>query len=311
MAPNMARALARLGLLEELLEKTNLLARNSLRRYANYEELSSAPLMPATGEKYGAPLGVIHRGDLQGVILENARRLGIEIKTDHRVVEVDEGFRPRVKVQSGEWFEGDVVIAADGIKSRVRGQMAVSHGIKDRSYPTGDAAYRILIPREKLEHDEEALHLLEENVGMRVMGPGGHCMMYPIKPVKNPETGEEKNELYNMVLLHPAKPEQLQLNDEHESWTKRGSKADMLDFYKGWAPIIQHLLSYVPEGDVMEWTLNMHQPLPAWVEGSVALMGDACHPMLPYVAQGAAQAIEVGWHPVAAKVASLALSGLA
>jgi salicylate hydroxylase len=162
--------------------------------------------------------------------------------------------------------------------------MAASHGVSDRSYPTGDAAYRILIPREKLQHDQEALSLLDENVGMRVMGPGGHCMMYPIKPSKDAQTGREKNMLFNMVLLHPAKAEQLAGPEgeeaERESWTNKGSKQEMLDFYKGWASLIQNQLSYVPEGEVMEWTLNMHQPLPTWEEGSVAPMGDACHPML-------------------------------
>jgi salicylate hydroxylase len=120
MAPNMARVLSRLGLLEQLLEKTNLLTRSSLRRYANYEELSTAPLMPAIGDKYGAPLGVIHRGDLQRIILEHAQSLGVDIRTDHRVVNVDKEFKPGVQTQSGKRFEGDVIIAADGIKSRIR-----------------------------------------------------------------------------------------------------------------------------------------------------------------------------------------------
>lgn len=66
----------------------------------------------------------------------------------------------------------------------------------------------------------------------------------------------------------------------------------MLSFYKDWCPEVRNLLSYVPDGDVMEWTLNSHRPLPSWVENKIVLMGDACHPMLPYVAQGAAQAIE-------------------
>lgn len=65
-----------------------------------------------------------------------------------------------------------------------------------------------------------------------------------------------------------------------------------MDFYSSWDPLIQDMLSYVPEDDVMEWTLNSHRPLPSWIEGHIALMGDACHPMLPYVAHGAAQAIE-------------------
>lgn len=111
------------------------------------------------------------------------------------------------------------------------------------------------------------------------MGPGGHIMSYPIK----------NNTVYNMVFLHLAKPSQ---DDEEESWTKQGDKKEMMEFYKDWNPLVRDLLSYVPEGEVKEWTLNSHRPLPTWVDNKCVLIGDACHPMLPYVAQGAAQAIE-------------------
>lgn len=186
MAPNAARVFARFGLLENLLEKTNLLSRNSLRRYANNEELTTAPLMPGIGEKYGSPLGVIHRGDLQRIILGGAQAAGIEIKLNHKVTHVDDSFAPRVQVSSGRWFEADVIIAADGIKSHIREQIASSHGVEDRSQPTGDAAYRILIPKEKLDHDPQALALLNEDVGMRWMGPGGHIMAYRLSPPRPP-----------------------------------------------------------------------------------------------------------------------------
>jgi len=93
-----------------------------------------------------------------------------------------------------------------------------------------------------------------------------------------------------MVLLHPQQPELD--HEEAESWTRKGSKKEMMDFYKDWNPTVQRLLSYVHEDEVMEWTLNSHRALPAWHENKVVLVGDACHPMLPYVAQGAAQAIE-------------------
>lgn len=105
-------------------------------------------------------------------------------------------------------------------------------------------------------------------------------MAYPVK----------NNTVYNMVLLHPQK--EGTDSDAAESWTRKGSKQEMLDFYKDWNPLVKDLLSYVPDDNVMEWTLNSHRPLPAWHENKVVLVGDACHPMLPYVAQGAAQAIE-------------------
>lgn len=103
-------------------------------------------------------------------------------------------------------------------------------------------------------------------------------MAYPIK----------NNSVYNMVLLHPQKPS----TSNAESWTNKGDKNEMMEFYKDWCPEVRDLLSYVPDGEVLEWTLNTHQSLPSWHEGRIVLIGDACHPMLPYVAQGAAQAIE-------------------
>jgi salicylate hydroxylase len=157
--------------------------------------------------------------------------------------------------------------------------MAAAHGVRDHSRSTGDAAYRVLIPKEDMKHDARALKLLNSNIGMRWMGPGGHIMAYPIK----------NNTVYNMVLLHPAKPSQ---DGEEESWTSKGDKGEMMEFYKNWNSTVKDLLSYVPEGEVMEWSLNSHSPLPSWIEGKCVLVGDACHPMLPYVAQGVAQAIE-------------------
>jgi salicylate hydroxylase len=79
---------------------------------------------------------------------------------------------------------------------------------------------------------------------------------------------------------------------EADSWTATGSKPEMLDTFKTFCPRVQKLLNLVPEGDVLEWKLRVHEPLTHWTDHSVALIGDACHPTLPHLAQGAAQAIE-------------------
>ena len=238
----------------------------------------SAKLSSQIGEKYKAPLSVIHRGDLQRILLERVYAEKVDVRLKHKVIKTDPEFKARVQVQSGEWLEGDVVIAAEGIKSSIRHQMALSRGIQDKSTFTGDAAYRVIIPREKMQGNIRALKLLDSNIGMRWMGPGGHIMGYPIK----------NNNVYNMVLLHPQKPD----GENTESWTKKGDKKEMMDIYKGWNDLVRDLLSYVPEGEIMEWTLNLYHPLSHWTENECALIGDSCHPMLPYVAQGAAQAIE-------------------
>lgn len=223
-------------------------------------------------------------------------RVNISVNPAHilipyRVIAVDStsSSRPKVLVRLGQtgscsWFTGDLVIAADGIKSVCRKQMATAGDYlnNDRPYPTGDAAFRLLISRERVHHDPELLSMLNRDVAMRYMGPGGHVMAYPLKG----------NQMYNMVLLHPSK-----VTDDVSAdvWTTTGDRSAMLDFYASWSPMIRKWLSYSGEENdksILEWNLNTYPPLPTWIQGGVALMGDACHPMLPYVAQGAANGIE-------------------
>jgi salicylate hydroxylase len=262
--------------------------------------------MPQVEEEFGAPLLVVHRADLQKALLKAARRADIDVQTGHHVDVVDFGSggiidvypvrRPRYKVNEGDWLEADVIICADGIKSHIRREMLKIHGqIEDGMSPllsterssssnssgdsaqnTGDAAYRITIPREKLLSRPELLKFVDESISYRWMGPGGHIMVYPIR----------NHQLFNMVLLHPDRC------DTEESWTATGPKSKMIEFYSSWSPTVRALLDLVEEDEIPEWQLKIHRPLISWVEGNVALMGDACHPTLPYVAQGAAQAAE-------------------
>jgi salicylate hydroxylase len=224
---------------------------------------------------------VIHRDDLQSILLTAVRTANIDLRLNARVDAADSQSSGTVCLASGETLSADVAIAADGTKSDLRHQIATAHGHIDHAQPAGDAAYRILVPKQDLAGDPEALALLNSNVGMRWLGPGGHIMAYPIK----------KNQIYNMVLLHP-RPAGRDDDPDAESWTQQGSKEEMRRFYERWNPLVNKSLSYVPEGEVKEWTLNSHAFLPSWVENRTVLMGDACHPRLPYLAQGAAQAIE-------------------
>ncbi|KAK3175309.1 hypothetical protein OEA41_002556 [Lepraria neglecta] len=139
MAPNAVRILGRFGLLQKTMDNAN-----------NNEEIGTAPLMPQVGKKYNAPLSVIDRGDLQRILLEAGYAEKVDVRLNHKVIKANPHFEARVQVSPGEWIEGDVLIAADGIKSDIRYQMAQEHGIKDRSTSTGDAAYRLIIPREKM-----------------------------------------------------------------------------------------------------------------------------------------------------------------
>ncbi|KAK2604001.1 hypothetical protein QQS21_003837 [Conoideocrella luteorostrata] len=287
LAPNASRILHRLGVLQEVMNHASVLTRVSIRRYSSDNEIGTTPMMPSNGHRYGAPMGVIHRGDLQRILLNAAKQSGCQIFTHHTVVAVDPSFSARVQVHNHKtdkvfWCSGCMVIAADGTKSVIRKQMALSNGYKDQPMETCDAAYRLLIPRKKIEHNPMLLEMLDQNVAMRYMGPGGHVMAYPLK----------NNSLYNIVLLHPAKQSHPVAGaGAKDSWTSKGDRREMLDFYSGWSPAIREWIEHADE-DILEWSLYLYPKIPKWVQGSVALIGDACHPMLPYVAQGAANAIE-------------------
>lgn len=266
-------------MLEEVVRDGISLERNSLRRWEDDGEIGWVGLMPGVGKKYNAPLLVIHRADLQRILLSRAQSLGVKIYTSSPITTISSDFSPSIKLSNGEWIHADLIIAADGIKSFIRSEIAKKNGVKDGTVSTGDAAYRVVINEERMRGDPKFRELVKGKTGVRWMGPGGHIMAYPLRSHK----------LYNMVLIHPIRPHQV----DNESWTSPGTKAEMLKTYSGWNSTVKQLLSYVPDdGEVMEWTLNSHAPLKSWHEGRFVLIGDACHPMLPYVAQGAANAIE-------------------
>ena len=125
-------------------------------------------------QRYQAPLIVIHRADLQRVLHSAALAAGAKIRVSSQVVEIDKNFSARVKLKGGEWVEGDVILAADGIKSILRQKILNKYGHDDVSLPTGDAAYRISLSKEDMKGDDETLKLLAGDVCMRWMGPGGH-----------------------------------------------------------------------------------------------------------------------------------------
>jgi salicylate hydroxylase len=249
---------------------------------------------------------------LQSILLQalDSLRNPVTLHLGNKVVALTHSSKTSIQLETGEWVEGDVIICADGVKSLMRqnflspgeensekikkegGSAAYPRGQADdvadqiSPVPAGDAAYRVLIPRSKLEGNKQGIKLLDSNIGMRWMGPGGHIMAYPVR----------ENTLYNIVLLHPqssrSQSESKPVYSTADTRTGKSSKNEMLSFYSSWNSTIISLLSYIPDGEVAEWNLLSHSPLPTWMKGNCVLTGDAAHPMLPYVAQGAAQGIE-------------------
>lgn len=261
-----------------------------VRRWQNGSILGTMPVNKTYGQQV-----VIHRADLHNALLQRALALpNVCLRENSPVTDVVfDPASPSVTLgKTGTVVHGDVVIAADGIKSGIRGLLLEDSALG--AIPTGDAAYRIMLPRSIMEQDAELKELLEEPQATRWIGPNRHVIAYPVR----------KHELYNVVLLHPDR------HGVEESWTTKGSKQKMIDDYRGWDRRVTKLINLVDDDEVLEWKLCLHSPLKSWVRGSVALIGDACHPMLsaspllllslsvntkpssPYVAQGAAQAVE-------------------
>ncbi|KAJ5115792.1 hypothetical protein N7456_000140 [Penicillium angulare] len=287
LAPNMARVLDGLGVWKGIeAEAVNILD-TSVRVGASNSELAHVDLAYVE-ETYKYPHMVGHRASLanglyQGCLKESAIKFHFATTASN----VD-SFGPRPSFtatpREGEVaykVECDVLLGADGIKSETREAMLkrldVQVGVKD----TQQAAYRIMIHKDQIKDDPELLALINSNTVTRWIGEKRHIIAYPVA----------NNTIYN---LSTAQPDTNFAAATNGTYTTKGSKKAMLEVYSDFCPMVQRMLDYVPEGEVCEWKLRVHDPIPTWVYDQTALVGDACHPTLPHLAQGAAQAIEDG-----------------
>ena len=136
-----------------------------------------------------------------------------------------------------------------------------------------------MLTREQLSQDPELLALLDANQVTRWVGPRRHIIAYPVS----------RKQIYN---ISTSQPDTNFATAPSATYTTRGSKQAMKSMYSDFCPMLQRMLDLVAEDEVCEWKLRAHAPLPTWVHGTTALLGDACHPTLPHLNQGAAQAIE-------------------
>jgi len=271
-SPNVSRLLIRWGLRERL-EELGVKPQNlSIRRWENDEVVGWTPFGDTIDKAYGAPYYHIHRADFHRMMY-TATEPHCNIRVNCRVVSVDPS-EPSATLASGEVVHADLLIGADGVKSLTREYVV---GGPDKPKPTGDAAYRVLIPTEKLLQDDDLRPLVERTESIIWMGPKGHIVGYNIRGKKE----------YNLVMVHPDEGSE----GAAESWNFVNADK-MKQWYKGWNITIEKLMGLIPSP--LEWKLIDRDPLPSWIheDGKLVLLGDSCHPMLPYRAQGSAMAIE-------------------
>jgi salicylate hydroxylase len=263
IGPNASRILNRFGIAAQL-------ARNGVRpqtfdqrRWDDGRYLLRSPLGEAVETTFNAPYYTLHRGDLHRAI---AAAVPVDrVHLGHRFTHlVDHGDRVEAHFENGASISADVLIGADGIHSVVR--LALFGAEKPRF--TGCVAYRGLVPANRLAHlDLEATTQIW-------MGPDRHFVHYYVSARK----------LVNFVAVTEEDSWQ------RESWVDRGEVADALAAFAGWHDQVLSIIGAADE--TYKWALFDRTPLPRWSAGRVTLLGDSCHPMLPFMGQGAAQAIE-------------------
>lgn len=287
LAPNMLRILDRLGCWEgsQLQREATTVLETKIVDGPTNSELVHV-VMADVKDKYGYPHCTGHRASLaEGLYDACQKEAGVTFYFGTSLVRVDSfgPGRPKitVKPRDGEekTFETDVLIGADGIKSTLRYAMLRELKIDAEVEDTGQACYRIMLPREKMEPFPELLELLDAKCAMRWIGEKRHIVAYPIAG----------HTIYNLSTCQPDTNFAAATN---ATYTTKGDKSQMKKVYDDFCPLVQQMLEMVPEGEVCEWRLRSHKVLSQWTLGPAALLGDACHPTLPHMAQGAAMAIE-------------------
>lgn len=280
IGPNASRVLYRLGLEEDLAPISLTVEESVRRRWKTGEILTKTTLGSAATTKFGSPYLHLHRADLHSVLHDAAtdpQRPGPPalVRTTARVASIDQTDpeRPVAVTTDGTRWQANVIIGADGIRSAVRSAIGGPGDIET----SGDMAYRTLVPAETLRVDPATRWIFDWPAAQFWLGENRHVVAYPVRNM----------EYVNVVAIAPVTP-QVDLE-----WRCEVDATQMRQEYAGWDERLTRLLAASPDR-VTAWALNYQKPFADWNHDSIALLGDACHSMLPYFSQGASQAIEDG-----------------
>jgi salicylate hydroxylase len=260
IGPNASRILRRLGLGDECGKLAYRSPFFHQRRWDDGRTLTKTPLGEAIEAEFGAPHYIFHRGDLHSMLAKAVPAERVHLA--HRCIGIEQSpDHVSATFENGVQIEADVLIAADGIFSAVRRALL---GPERPRFAC--RAYRGLIPAERVRD------IPPESTAF--LGPGRHFIHYFVSAGR----------MLNFVG-HVEQDDWIS-----ESWTEPGSVDDLRAAYAGWHPQVARVIDAVDETFI--WAVLDRPPLPRWTYGRVTMLGDACHPMIPFLGQGGAQAIE-------------------
>ena len=265
LAPNALHVLDQLGVKEDVLKAAVLPKRLVLKDVYTAKELAVLDLTEDFQAHFGQPYIVLHRSDLHRSLYEACQANGNITFLNNQIVQKVEQQDGSVSVvnQNGEAFSAEAVIGADGLKSNIRKQFS-----QDEPICSEYVAYRGTIPMEEMSASGD----VELDDVIMWIGPNLHLVQYPVR----------RGELYNQVVVfktYDYKPE--------GDW---GTPEEMAKRFEGAHPLVERALEFI--STQFRWPMFDRLPIDNWTDGNVTLLGDAAHPMLQYLAQGAAQALE-------------------
>jgi len=265
-SPNVMKVHRGLGI-EARLRQIAFTPSSSLNRDAHTGATTNEyPLGKDAEDRYGAPFLAMHRGDLHAALADLVPKETIQLGRKLRSVD-QEGSQVSLTFEGGERVKADVVIGADGVHSLIRDHVA---GRENPRF-TGRIAYRTTFPTALLKGVD---------IGMsrtKWWGPDRHIVIY--------HTTANRDEVY-FVTSTPERADWI----TKESWSIKGDLQELQEAFKDFHPDVRAVLAAAPE--VHKWGIFERDPLPQWTLGRITLLGDSCHPMTPYMASGAAMALE-------------------
>ncbi len=265
-SPNVMKVHRGLGI-EKRLREVAFTPTSSLNRDAlTGATTNEYPLGKDAEERYGAPFLAMHRGDLHAALADLVPAEHIHLGRKLQSIDQD-GSQVSLTFEDGERVQADVVIGADGVHSLIRDHVA---GRENPRF-TGRIAYRTTFPTSRLKGVD---------IGMsrtKWWGPDRHIVIY--------HTTANRDEVY-FVTSTPEKADWI----TKESWSIKGDLDELQEAFSHFHPDVRAVLAAAPE--VHKWGIFERDPLPLWTTGRITLLGDSCHPMTPYMASGAAMALE-------------------
>ena len=260
ISPNGFVVLDALGLRDAVVDRSMAATSVVLRNYSNSAIVATLDVSPQTG---GQNYHFIHRADLVACLLSAARQAGVQVRLQHKVKQVQTSVIPQVVLTNGATMMADLVVGADGLHSCLR--PVLNRPAAPRF--TGQVAWRALVPRQSHALAQVQLY----------MGPGRHLVTYPLRG----------GQLVNVVAV------QERANWAADGWQHRDDPQNLRRAFADFSPDVQKLLRSVD--NLHLWGLFRHPVAQNWYQGHAVLLGDAAHPTLPFLAQGANMALEDAW----------------